>query len=178
MVGRRGIKYFLFLAVLANLFFCAFHFVRFYGSRQGDGNLMKYLVDQSNNYDQVCLLISPGSPEDVIEINIWINKIHGLNKKICTLSQLSPGFYQGWDEVFDKEGIYYGEKVVLSSSTILAIKDYTGVTNQPLDKLYRFFPFTELNFTLPNIHPTRGFEIKQFNWEIGRVEFSSSSTIQ
>jgi hypothetical protein len=106
---------------------------------------------------------------DVFEMNIWLNKINNLNKKMCTISALDAGFYTGPNQLFDREGVLYGNKVVLTSTTLVVEKEYSGVTNTILDAKYIFTPVTKLEFSMYNIHPTRGIEVKHFNWVLGTV---------
>ena len=158
------------LAVAGNLYFSVFHFVRFYGARQSDARLMNYLVKNASQYDQVCLPLSVGSNETIIQMDIWLNKINKLNKKVCTLSSLTSGFFTGEDKLLDNSGILYGDRVVITSSTLVIQKETTGVVDYPLDAKYIFQPSEHLNFHIYNIHPTRGFEIKKFDWIVGTVK--------
>jgi len=160
------------LVFASNLFFSAFHAIRFYGMRIGESNLLGYLVSHKNEYDQICMQGSGVTMEDIIELSVWLDKVDGLNKEICTLAPAD--FFSSHapylTNLLDSENIIYGDKVKLTEKTLVAVKNFSAIDTLPFDKKYLFIPSGELRFTLPDIHPTRGFEIKEFSWVLGSVK--------
>ncbi len=160
------------VVLASNIFFAAFHMVRFYGGRMGDANLMTYLVNHSSQYDQVCLQGSPSSSEDLLEMKIWLNDVNHLNKQLCTLTDYTNDT-TGQTSFFEKEGIVYGKQFVNSARTIVALKQTSGAPVIPIDARYTFSPHEKLEYTIHNMHPTRGWEVKEFSWYIGIVSTTS-----
>ncbi len=161
------------ITILANLFFVAFHAVRFYGARQGDNKLLIYLKEHADEYDQICVQSAAASPEDALQLSMWINKIFMLNKSVCSLSSIESAGHRAY---FDAEGILYNEKVALTERTLFVGKDHSFVPTMPIDKKYEVTVEKVLETHLPNIHPTRGFEIKKFDWKIGSVHYAERVT--
>jgi hypothetical protein len=160
------------LVLLFNIFFSTFHFVRFFGSRMADGQLLNYLEEHRQEYDQVCMQLSPQSPENLLELNIWLNQVKKLNKKICTLVKIDGVYNSVITDILDKEGIMYGKKVVLTKNTWVIVEGGSIVYSSPIDSRYEFSPFFNINYNIRNIHPIRGFEVKRFVWVIGKVVLS------
>jgi len=154
------------LTIAANVFFVQFHIVRFYGARLGDAALLEYLVDHEGEYDQVCVQSAMGSPEDVLQLNLWINKIYKLNVKVCSLSKITE---EGLQYYFDTNQIAYHNAVQITDTTLFIRKDHSGVISMPIADTYNVEILKTVGQTLPNVHPTRGFEYKHFNWDIGIV---------
>lgn len=157
------------ITVLANLFFVSFHGVRFYGARLGDNNLLVYLQEHKDEYDQVCVQSAAASPEDALQLSMWVNKIFLLNKPVCSLSLIESSGHRAY---YDLEGILYNEKVSLTEKTLFVGKDHSFVATMPIDTKYVVTVDRILETHLPNIHPTRGFEIKKFDWNIGSVRYA------
>lgn len=151
---------------LANLFFVSFHVVRFYGARSGDAKLLTYLQLHKDEYDQICVQTASQSPEDILQLNLWVNDIFHLNKKICSLSLVEDETIKDY---YNEAGIVYNTAGQLTDKTLFISKDHSGVPVHPLDSIYTVEILETLKTHLPNIHPTRGFEIKKFDWNIGHV---------
>lgn len=157
------------ITILANLFFVSFHIVRFYGARIGDNKLLVYLQEHKDEYDQICVQSAAASPEDALQLSMWVNKIFLLNKRVCSLSLIESSGHKAY---FDAEGILYNENVSLTPNTLFVGKDHSFVTTMPIEKKYTVTIERTLETHLPNIHPTRGFEIKKFDWNIGSVRYA------
>ncbi len=73
-------------------------------------------------------------------------------------------------KLLDDEFIYYGNNVKLTSSTLVVIQDFSFVPVSPIDQKYSFNVIEKLEYSILNVHPLRGLEIKRFDWIIGRVK--------
>lgn len=156
----------LIIVMLANLFFVAFHMVRFYGARQGDHKLLTYLQEHASEYDQICAQTAEASPEDMVELNMWVNKILKLNKPLCSVARVDSETIK---EYYDEANISYNDRVTLAPKTIFIGKNYSFITPQEVREEFVIIVDAVLETHIPNIHPKRGFEIKKFDWNIGTV---------
>ncbi len=156
------------LTFILNAYLFSFEAIRFYGSRQADDHILKYLMEHKNDYDQVCVQGSAGSFEDILELDTWLNKVNNLNKKVCSL-MADNYLNEDLKKLLRNNNIIFGNFFKNFNKTIVLKKEYSFVTMIPIDDKYKFQEIDRMSFGIYDLHPTRGFEKKNFNWIIGNI---------
>lgn len=169
VLSKKAVILSLVAVFVGSAFFAVFDMVRFYGLRTSDANMLSYLYQHADAYDQVCVQGGYAVAEDVLEIEIWVNDIYKLNKSVCTLAPIDD-VTSVYREVFSREGIVYGEAINETYRTLVIRREFSHREALLPSSQYEVEPKDILTYSIHNIHPTRGFEKKEFNWHIGYLK--------
>lgn len=153
-----------------NVYISLFFGVAYLGSRIGDGKVLAYLEDTKNEYNQVCVMGSIASPEDISEVSMWLHDIYAYDTTICTLASDDSSYIETFSELFDEKEIAYGEDLVIDENTIVVVKEYSFIPALTIDDVETYEEIAHLETHVPNVHPKRGFETKEFDWKVYKLK--------